>query len=119
MLWKTVTPAAEQSCLSLCPFVCLSLCLSVLLLSLYLGNYKFDFDETWWKSWNLGPIDCIKISEKSIEWWRHYDVIYDIFDYNAKGENSLAKGDLTTTVYPSVNLTWRLQVRFENFIILI
>ena len=43
-------------CLSVPPFVCLS-CYQ----SLYLGNYELDFDETWWKCWNLGPIDCIKI----------------------------------------------------------
>ena len=28
----------------------------------YLGNYELDFDETWWKCWNVGSIDCIKIS---------------------------------------------------------
>ena len=43
--------------LSVCLFVCLS-CYQ----SLYLSNYELDLNETWWKCWNLGPIDCIKIS---------------------------------------------------------
>ena len=25
--------------------------------SLYLSNCGLDFDESWWKCWNLGPID--------------------------------------------------------------
>ena len=29
---------------------------------LYLTYYESDFDETWWKSLNLGPINCIEIS---------------------------------------------------------
>ena len=41
--------------------VCLSVCLSRFY-GLYLGYYGSDFDETWWKCWNLDPIDCIKIS---------------------------------------------------------
>ena len=44
-----------------CPSLCLSVCLSCYQ-SLYLGNYELDFDETWWKCWKLGLIDCIKIS---------------------------------------------------------
>ena len=43
--------------LSLLSSVCLSNCKR-----LYLDNYVSDFDETWWKSCNLGPINCIKVS---------------------------------------------------------
>ena len=32
------------------------------LLSLHLRNYELDFDETWWKCWNLGQINCSKLS---------------------------------------------------------
>ena len=42
-----------------------SICLSCYQ-SLYLGNYELDLNETWWKCWNLGPIDCIKISKRVI-----------------------------------------------------
>ena len=45
--------------------VCLSVRLSVNLsrfYGLYFGCYGLDFDQTWWECWNLGPIDCIKIS---------------------------------------------------------
>ena len=43
-----------------CVCVCLSVCVSVLLLRLI---YRLlDFNQTWWKCWNFGPIDCIKIS---------------------------------------------------------
>ena len=39
----------------------LSLSLSLRLSCLFLCNYLLDFDETWWKCWNLNPIDCIRI----------------------------------------------------------
>ena len=29
---------------------------------LYLAYYGLDLDQTWWKCWNFGSIDCIKIS---------------------------------------------------------
>ena len=47
---------------------------TVLNFGLYLRNYWADVDETWQSDWKLGPIDCIKFSWKSLDWWRHYDV---------------------------------------------
>ena len=45
--------------------------------------------------------------------------LFLIFGSIANGENSVAKGNLTTTVLSSVNLTGWLQVRFKSdFIIL-
>ena len=45
----------------ICVCVCLSVCLSHFY-SLNLAYYGLDFDQTLLKCWNLGPIDCIKIS---------------------------------------------------------
>ena len=55
------------------PIKCLSLLSSLLgfvslscFQNLYLGNHRLYLDETWCKCWNLGPIDCIKISKHVI-----------------------------------------------------
>ena len=79
----------------------LSMCLS-LLNGFYLSYYELDFDETWWKCWNLGPMIVLKFHKnrfsddviKMTSLWRHSF---------AKGENSVAKGNLTTIVYSTLN----------------
>ena len=58
-LW-TVAPT-NFICVSVSVFVYVSVCLSCVY-SLYLAYNRLDFDQTWWKCWNFGPIDCIKIS---------------------------------------------------------
>ena len=43
--------------------VCLSVCMCLsLFYGLYLAYYVSGFDQIWLKYWNLGPIDCSKIS---------------------------------------------------------
>ena len=49
--------------------------LGVPFVSLYLGSYRTDFDETWWMCWNLGPMDCMEISWKSVKLWHYYDIL--------------------------------------------
>ena len=58
-LW-TVAPT---NFISLC--VCLYVCLSRFY-GLYFMYYRLDFDQTWWKCWNLGPINSIKMTEKPV-----------------------------------------------------
>ena len=47
--------------LSVCVCVCLYVNLSRFY-GLYLAYYESDFDQTWWKCWNFGLINCFKIS---------------------------------------------------------
>ena len=60
-IWETVAP--PNIILSVCAFVYLSDCLSRSY-GMYLGYFEFDYDEIWWKCWNLDPypIDCIRMS---------------------------------------------------------
>ena len=47
----------------------------------------YEFDDTWWKCWKSGSIDCINIALKShLQWWRHYDAIL-LFVLLAMGQN--------------------------------
>ena len=49
-------------------FICLSVCLPVLLSRIYgsfLDYYGSNFDETWWKCWDLCTIDCNEIFNKN------------------------------------------------------
>ena len=41
--------------------VSISVCLSRFI-GLYISNYASDFDKAWWKCWNLGLVDCVRIS---------------------------------------------------------
>ena len=81
-------------------FICLCVYLTYCLFVRFYGSHLFycrsDFDETWWKCWRLGLINCTKFSYKSINWWRHYDVIFS-FCIFAKGHNSFVQGKATAT----------------------
>ena len=51
--------SAPTNFISVCVSVCQSMWLSHFY-GLYLTYYGSDFDQTWWKCWNFGLIDCIK-----------------------------------------------------------
>ena len=79
-VWETVTPPN---------FLCV--CVSRFY-DLNLDFYRSDFDETWWKCWNIAPIDCIKFQKKigsvMTSLW-HYSWFFSF----AKGQDSAEKGN--------------------------
>ena len=85
------------------------LCLSVSrFYGLYHSWYGSDFDETWWKYWNLRNFHENRFSDDVITFFFFFGCFF------AKGQKSAAKGNITTTallsltmlITHSVCLTW-------------
>ena len=98
--------------------VCASLCVCLSsFYGLHINYYGSDFDETWWKCWNLDPIDCTEYKFYKNRFSDNFIMtpfLIFFFFFFTKGQNSAAKGNLTTTIYPNGNRAyneWRLDAQ--------
>ena len=101
-LWLLQTLSLCVS-LSVCTCVCLSR-----FYRLHLATYGSDFDQTWWKCWNFGSIDCIKISWKLVLSWGNTMMSFLIFKVISKGNNSVQRETITLheTVTPATAILY-------------
>ena len=87
-VWKTVVHPHSVCVIVIC-VICVCMCVSVSRLNsllVYLNYFGLNFDETWWRFWNL---------IRSCWWYWNFNLDFCLFVYCyfVKGQNSMLKGN--------------------------